>query len=626
MTDNGAGSRIARPAAQGSPGKSHGDLLGPGWEELFWDMQRQPEGTGRKLFERYRSSGRAGWKFLLPVGESAVALVIGGGWDSVAIGIARSCRSVVVCDPSMRSLRSLQDRARHEGLANIHCILSRVKGALPVASGFDIAVIDGTLPGISPAGQRRSRSVHAALLAAVADVLRPQGVLYLAVENRMSYTRLKRRGHRVEFLRDLLMPWAGAPPALRPHHPETVTPVAYARSTCERLLREVGLDSIRGYCALPHHRIPGQIVTLDGQGGLAPQLPDHGGWRTKRKSDIRFLRRFGTSFSFVASSGGNSQPAFLDRFLTMLGDAGGRGPYECRRYLVRDTKAVLFLSDPVGGRGIAHLSFDPGQGQNIRNNASFLLGLEQLDLDGVTFPKLLCKGVFEGHDYSVESHLEGQSMSAILISPDPWRVIQDLARFLERLGQATRSDGGRQWLHFESRLREEVAQIGATLIDPGHRERFKAVGSYILEEASSRNLTTVWAHGDFGLGNCLGAPNSGSLSGVLDWEFAQRLGLPGWDLLRLFTIVRTERAAVPQGEIVGRLLAEGLEASESTIWNRYAESFGVERQEVPFLLLTSWLNRVSQSFRSRKRHMNVKWIDNYVIPVIESFESTTGRS
>ena len=149
-------------------------------------MSDQRTGTGPSSLHR-RSAARTAvvWEALQEVlaavpdtGSAASVIDIGGGTGGFAVRVAELGHRVTVIDPSPDALAALGRRADESGVADL---VTGQQGDL------------GTLPDLVPAGSADVVLCHgvleivddpAAALAAIADALRPGGVLSLLVNQR----------------------------------------------------------------------------------------------------------------------------------------------------------------------------------------------------------------------------------------------------------------------------------------------------------------------------------------------------------------------------------------------------------------------------------------------------------
>jgi SAM-dependent methyltransferase len=125
-------------------------------------------------------------------------LDLGAGYGALSVPLADRGARVVAVDVLDHRLRVTRERARlaaHGGVT-----VARIDAfnapALPFApDSFDLVVINGVLEYAGLARADRPERVQARILAEAFRVLRPDGMIYWAVENRFSVTYLYGPGH-----------------------------------------------------------------------------------------------------------------------------------------------------------------------------------------------------------------------------------------------------------------------------------------------------------------------------------------------------------------------------------------------------------------------------------------------
>jgi SAM-dependent methyltransferase len=107
--------------------------------------------------------------------EDLEVLDVGCGYGHTAIALARSCRRVVGLEPSPRLARYGQALARQQALANVE-IREQSVDDLAEAGAYDLVVLDNVLEHLPD---------QARALALVSRALKPGGVLYILVPNKL---------------------------------------------------------------------------------------------------------------------------------------------------------------------------------------------------------------------------------------------------------------------------------------------------------------------------------------------------------------------------------------------------------------------------------------------------------
>ena len=590
------------------------------WAEAFYELQRKF--VDKDLFRLFLESDRGGWKFLLPIGPDATVLDVGCGWGNIALALARNCREVVAVELTRERLRAFRGLARAEGLDNIVGVHADVGGVLPFPDGsFDIVVVNGVMEWIPETRKGRPWQIHRTFLQEVGRVLKPRGVVYLAIENRQAYTYLRQVEDHTGLLWGSLLPRLLSDLYSRWKLGKPYRTYTYTLSGYRRLFRAAGLKSVRCFSPLPDYRKFDQFVDLDEAGRMVPEPPPGTFWRGRLRYNVPFLRSLGHSFAIIASPAENPAPGFLERLLAELGPKLGAGPLTCRSYRVRTCETLLMLSGRSETGWVIRLPCSERQARRTRANAEMLRAPGSMAWSGaaaVQFPTLGFEGEIDGQYVSVESRVAGQYTTRLAGKLDSVGTLQHVADFLADFGSQTRSDGEQPTNVFQSQLNTMIGDLRVFLVDRRFRAQFDALADWVLEQAAAWRFPFVWTHGDFWSGNCLWDPKTLSLVGVVDWDTSRQVGLPGLDLLNYILIQRSVAGEASWGRCLVELLGEDCAVVRNAAWQRYAAHFALDREVVPFLLMISWIHGTWQAFTSGWQHLNYTWMDANVRPVLEA--------
>jgi len=153
-----------------------------GWREGI--RRLEPEDKQRWIEGVRRSEGL----FYTNIGPEKSVLEIGSGWGGMTISIARMCKEVHCVDNDPQGLRFIQLRAEQEGVRNIRLSRSYAHYLPYAEESFDLVVLSGVLEFVPSALSRLGpRQAQLEVLKACRKVLKKNGRLYLAIENRFAY-------------------------------------------------------------------------------------------------------------------------------------------------------------------------------------------------------------------------------------------------------------------------------------------------------------------------------------------------------------------------------------------------------------------------------------------------------
>jgi len=135
---------------------------------------------------------RGDWSYLLSLNkEKTRVLDIGSGWGAISVSLSKRCKQVVAMDISEEKSQFLKIRCSQDNIANITTLNANVL-TLPFAdSSFDVVILNGVLEWAALFNrQGDSLSVQKICLKEARRVLKDNGILYLAIENRFAATLL----------------------------------------------------------------------------------------------------------------------------------------------------------------------------------------------------------------------------------------------------------------------------------------------------------------------------------------------------------------------------------------------------------------------------------------------------
>jgi len=209
---------------------------------------------------------RGDWHFMLPIKRGSRVLDIGCGWGPTTVALARYY-DVVGADSTFETLQFLKIRAEQEGLK---LPLIRIDpldyGRLPFAdSSFDMVVLNGVLEwvGTSRVDMPPDKCQKLAL-SEIARILKPDGGIYIGIENRFAYTAFLGATEHGN------IPFADIMPRKLANWfsklgKKSFRTYIYSYRGYKKLLEECGFQRVKFYFPLPSYRDPVFIFTEDNQ-------------------------------------------------------------------------------------------------------------------------------------------------------------------------------------------------------------------------------------------------------------------------------------------------------------------------------------------------------------------------
>jgi len=169
---------------------------GVGWKEALDSFSTSFNKHIRREFLYYLDDDKSPyWKFLLPLSANSRVLDLGCGWGGFSVDLAKSFREVVAMDASFGRVKLLQLRGLQDEIPGLVAVCGGNAKFLPFPSGhFDLVVLNGVLEWAPTSRAGDPQEIQENLLKEAYRVLRPGGILYLGIENRLGYEFLL--GHR----------------------------------------------------------------------------------------------------------------------------------------------------------------------------------------------------------------------------------------------------------------------------------------------------------------------------------------------------------------------------------------------------------------------------------------------
>jgi aminoglycoside phosphotransferase (APT) family kinase protein/SAM-dependent methyltransferase len=560
--------RLETPAPSGSA-RLQARLTGTTWEDLLQELV---------------DPARAGWKFLLDLRAGARVLILGPSWGAAVLSLARSCAHVVVLDGVSERLELARLEAASEGRDNVTCAQVADPLRLPLADGsVDLAVVPGLPEWFAAVGRPRSRSAEdgAELLRELHRVLGPAGQAYLGFDNRRGLGRFLPR--TVSF----------APRALR-------AAAAIA-----------GFARCRLYGPIPFRRKFHQVLDLDRSDRMNFSAD---AYRTRGRALRPLLRAWDRvnlggraerrlypwlpAFGTVLSRGLGERP-FAERLLQHLATQDQIAPAatSLARYFVRPRGVVVLVGGAPPEGAVVRLPLDPRAELSCQRHHDALATLAAdpriPPAARRLFPQPLAEGTFDGQPFFVESALAGRSGRVYYSRP---AVRYDLAiveaaevlRGLRRATEERVSIGSAEWERLcgscLAELRGVVGEARARALD--------RIAHFLERTLHGAILPLGWHHGDYDFANLLYGPGD-RLTGILDFECFDPLGLPLIDLLLLLARRPIRRQGLSFGTLVVQsILPRALPPLEQELLGAELRFLGVDETLYRALALCCWLGHM----------------------------------
>jgi len=229
-------------------------------DTLGWDeFDKKYKGKLDFSFEE----DRADWRFNIPINKNSVVLDVGAGLGRSSIPLARISKEVVSFDQSVDRMRFLKRRAKEENLNNITIFVGDLFD-LPLSEGsFDVVVMNGILEWVGKTNKYEDpRKAQIEVLKICKKLLKPDGFLYVGIENRfaLSYLRgidhsgLRFTSYMPRFLANFYTKYKKGEPY------KTYT---YTKRGTTSLFKRAGFSKIKTYLPYPGYNMPRILIPHD---------------------------------------------------------------------------------------------------------------------------------------------------------------------------------------------------------------------------------------------------------------------------------------------------------------------------------------------------------------------------
>jgi len=199
---------------------------------------------------------RGWWRYLLPGLDAGKVLDIGAGLGAITFSLASAGYEVVAVDSVMERAMFIETRRRQDNIRNIQTACASALELPFPSSSFDIVIMNGVLEWLGLSDTSISPyQVQKNVLHDIFRLLKPDGILYLAIENRMSalyFLGFKDPHSGLRFI--TLMPRKIANfYSLLMKDAEYRTYI-YSRFGYQKMLKEAGFKDMRFFLPLPSYR------------------------------------------------------------------------------------------------------------------------------------------------------------------------------------------------------------------------------------------------------------------------------------------------------------------------------------------------------------------------------------
>lgn len=560
------------------------------------------------------ADGRYAWQLFLKLSPDSRVLDLGCGLGNLANNIAGNVAHVYALDLTYERLQFAHLRFQKSGITERVTLLAggdsehlpfpdqsldcvTLSGVLEwVADDSSIVRRQTTKPGKALAGvmsffgASNPRKTQLRFLKEIRRVLKPEGQLFVGIENRLSYRYFGGRPdhHSGLWYASLLPRFVANLYSIlanrRPYRTYTYSYAGYSR-----LLKEAGFPVQEFIGLTPGYSHLRELIPFQTHGAL---------WKTPRpagRSSITRGKRFVPAYGIIVSQERSARPSLAEQLAAAVS-----------RDFPSDGESINFSSYRVTGkhkgiiRGsvgdvsfVVKVPFGAAATAGCESNYDFLVeskansGLQDL------LAEPLGRGTVQGLRYFVERRIDGSPLASALTAENSRAFFRAISAVLELLNprmieRNTLSESGELFRH---QVIDPLTQVRAVL---GESRTTDQLRRYLEDHLGNPSLPSGIAHGDLSVSNIL--VKGREVSGIVDWDAVELAGLPVLDAL---SYVDSVRRMLTPGESTASNLArladwKLLEPVEREFLTSCYERYEVPPAKHAPLVCLYWLRHVAQ--------------------------------
>ena len=237
------------------------------WQEVATELYARDNPW---LFKTIINPNRSDFLFLLDIKKDMLALEIGAGWGQVAILLSRFC-NVVTIDDNLEKIQIMKKIAKQENKNNIQFVVADISDKILEHNQFDLIVFNSMLEWLGSFSNTDTITLLNDALNEAYNLLKPEGILYIGIENKYGLKYLLGEKHGVSGLSDYVyLKKEIAKSIFEAETGEKLKVFTYSKQEYEESLKEVGFKNITFFGDLPDYKFLHTIVDLSS--GHAPSF------------------------------------------------------------------------------------------------------------------------------------------------------------------------------------------------------------------------------------------------------------------------------------------------------------------------------------------------------------------
>lgn len=555
-----------------------------------------------RLGEYILGRGRAGWQYLLPVDRDSKVLDLGCGWGTLAWSLAQFCGHVVACDSTLERMQLLGIRRQVDELDNLQLVCAGDSKHLPFPdNSFNAVVVNGVLEWVPSGLPGNPRDVQMEFLREIRRVLKPDGCLFLGIENRYAWKTWAMNADGHTDLR--FVPWL---PRTLAHLYSKIKGKGsyrnylYGPGQYRKLLSDCGFADTQFYVPCPGYHHPLRMIDFEDKPQLEDAFarPEKTAFRRFRQSVKGYLSaRFPDAFGMITSD--QKRESYLSNLLSHVrketGDtASGTNRFTYRMngemgivtVISRSPGEPFILKLPMHKRGLEELQAETAILKQVAHPEHPLHGQSKL------FAKVRADGEFGRQNYFAYSMLPGVSGDKLSTTSDLFgKSVNNVGGFLANLHTASPD----QQTSLEQLVEPARQAVLSLAFNQQQIDTANRVADSVLKDLGDSNQAAVWSHGDSKVANFMFDEKSAELTGAIDWGTGFQPELPGYDLSFLFVSSEATRTRTSLPDQLRKQYRSGLPQHLRGALDKFLKTTGLSLDDKQYQTVVAyqWLKRLA---------------------------------
>ena len=605
-------------------------------EKIFNDFQ--PHDVRAEFADMHFLEARAGWKYLTDLSNTEYALVLGHGMEITSLNLCRTFNNVFAMGVGLDQLMLANKMGAAKGIKNLNIVRGGDTQFLPFPSDFfDLICVNDVLERvpltdkqdrvnvnnkflkgfnmmIEPWSKSNPVKMQMHFLNEINRILKPNGTMYLAIENRFNYRYfLKTPDRHMNLLFPSIMPRFFANLYSLCAKGESYRSYSHSYFGIKKILIKCNFKQLHFYSMKPDHRLFHEIIFLD---KMNMQQANQGSIKERIKNRLFRSKYLCPSFGIIArkyEDGGD----FIRSILKIVAYEHKR-TYKLSRYHVMMKGNVVLdivdVNDPSHGLIIKIPVDDISETQN-RNNYAMLSSIHKNSfipeaIKGL-IPRPAGKHTINCQNIYVEDKMNGiPAIRTVSDNQAKDKVLTNALDFLVSLHKATLTKviwSEKNYIQKIGNMIERLKRVGKY-----GQDAFEKIDRILRNEFIGRDILLAQKHGDFSFANILIDPDNYSLLGIIDWDNSEYDRPILIDLINLIESTYSFKNLELGFTVTNILLKNNLSREETVILHKYISIFGYSENVVLPYTLLYWLYHFDSQIKYDFLIHNPEWMrENY---------------